>query len=128
MRSRPDAGNKFIGHMIDYCSQFRVLFPLKGTDGSETAHLILQRFFFVFGMPSKLHLNSDGVGAVKAITEAIDSLSPSKCKLVESLPIEDEWQAVLKKGFHTIQAIISYKRIDEGTNEWTRWIPLIQCM
>ena len=127
MQSQPDGDFKFIGHMVDHFSKFHVMFPMKTKTAQETAGLIAERFFSIFGSP-KILQSDNGSEFVNNVIKAMVTLWPGKCALVNGFVGHSQSQGLVEQGNNSIQCMINARERDEGKNEWSKWLPEIQCM
>ena len=127
MQSRPSGAYKFIGHVSDHFSKFRIVFPLPSKEASEVADQLNTRVFSFFGLPSILH-SDNGKEFVNSVIQATLVIWPGVCSIVNGGVRHSQSQGLVEQGNATIERIISAKACQTGQCTWHHWLPQIQCM
>lgn len=126
MQSSPDSEYRFIGHMVDHFSKFHIIFPMKSKTAKETTKNIVDKFFSIFGTPTILQ-SDNGTEFVNDVLKCMRVIWPGKCDIINGRPGHSQSQGLVEQGNNTIQWMINARERDEGTNEWSNWLPEIQC-
>ena len=101
-------------------------FLLKQKKAKEVTQGLIERVFSVFGLPSVLH-SDNGSEFVNEILRRTIILWPGTCKIVNGSPGHSQSQGLVEQGNRTIELMISARETDNGSTEWAKWLPEIQC-
>ena len=126
MQSKPDANYKFICHVGDHFSKFRILFPCFTKEAEEISKNLIEKVFSIFGVPSILH-SDNGREFVNDIIRAICVIWGANCNIVNGGVRCSQSQGFVEQGNCTIERMISARSNDTSTNSWSKWLPQIQC-
>ena len=127
MRFEADGVFKWICHCVDHYSKFNILIPLEDKEAPTTVYAIVERFFSVFGLP-KILQSHNGSKFVNRIIKAIVVMWPGNTSIVNGSAGHCQSHGLVEQGNNTIRAMIGKRRIDTKTNNWSRWLPEIQCI
>ena len=112
--------------MVDHFSKLHLLFPLKTKSAKEVTQGLIERVFSVFGLPSVLQ-SDNGSEFMNEILRSTIILWPGTCKIVNGSPGHSQSQDLAEQGNRTIELIISARERDNGSTEWVKLLPEIQC-
>ena len=126
MQSKPDHHLLFICHVVDHFSKFHLLFPLKTKSAKEVTQGLIELVFRVFGLPSVLQ-SDNGSEFMNETLRSTIILWPGTCKIVHGSPGHSQSQGLVEQGNRTIELMISASDTDNGSTEWAKCLPEIQC-
>ena len=126
MSNEPDDIYKWIGHVVDHFSKYHVLFAMLSKEASEVALNLTRHVFAYFGLPYLLQ-SDNGREFVNSIIEELVERWPGSCKIIHGKPRSPWVQGLVERTNACVETMIAAKRNDTGTNEWSTWLPDIQC-
>ena len=126
MRCAPDDEFKWIGHCVDHFSKFHILFPMASKETAVVAANLVCKVFAYFGLPYILH-SDNGKEFVSALIRSIVNDWPGECKIVNGRPRAPWVQGLVERTNACVEKMISAKRHDNNSNDWSTWLPEIQC-
>ena len=126
MQSKPDHQFLFICHVVDHFSKFHLLFPPKTKSAKEVTQGLIELVLSVFGLPSVLQ-SGNGSEFMNETLRSTIILWPGKCKIINGSPGHSQSQGLVEQGNRTIELMISASDTDNGSTEWAKWLPEIQC-
>ena len=127
MQANADGEYRYIGHIVDHFTKFRIIFPLKTKTAAEVAENIEKRYFAYFGIPRIIHTDN-GTEFTNSLLKCLVRLWPGKCKFVTGRPGHSQSQGSVEQGNQTIEKMISVKQKENNDKNWVKWLPHIQCM
>ncbi|XP_066926150.1 KRAB-A domain-containing protein 2-like [Clytia hemisphaerica] len=125
MQTKPSGSFKYIGHVADHFSKFRVAFALPTKHAIQVVEQLNNRVFCYFGLPSIFH-SDNGREFVNDIITATILIWPGICSIVNGGVRHSQSQGNVEQGNATIERMISKKIHETGQKNWHDWLPQIQ--
>ena len=126
MTTSPDGVYKWIGHVVDHFAKFHVLFPMVCKEASEVAKNLTNNVLAYFGLPYILH-SDKGKEFVNNIIRNLAKEWPGECKLINRKARSPLVQGLVERTNACVEEMIAVKQQDYGCNNWSSWLPDIQC-
>ena len=125
-RNAPDGEYNWICHVIDHFTKYQILFPMKSKEAKEVATGLRERVFSYFALLYNLHSDNGREFVNSVIVDTID-IRPGECKIVNGKPRSPWVQGCVEKANHSVEMMITAKRHEVNSNDWSSWLPEIQC-
>ena len=125
-RNAPDGEYNWICHAIDPFTKYHIIFPMKSKETKEVATGSKKRVFSYFGVPYILHSDNGPVFVNSVIVDTID-IWPGECEIVNGKPRSPWGQGCVEKGNHSAEMMITAKRHEVNSNDWSSELPEIPC-
>ena len=127
MQNQADGEYRFIGHIVDHFSKFRIIFPMKTKSAAEVAKNCINKFFSVFGLPQIIHTDN-GSEFVNDVIRAVVVLWPGKCHLIQGSVGHSQSQGMVEQGNNTIRLMTAARMEQDKVCKWSEWLSEFQCM
>lgn len=125
MRHSPDGDYHYIGHFVDYFSEYHILFPLKSKSATELAEMIEERVLAYLGPPCTFHNDNDS----DFTNEIIHSLFEVWNGDVTFVRGHLHSDGLIESGNSIIDDLITAMKLkskaEDGEYTWAKWLPRI---
>ncbi|XP_066922014.1 uncharacterized protein [Clytia hemisphaerica] len=125
MTHDPDEKFRYIGHIVDHFSKYRVIFALKSKQPAEVGLHVKARYLAYFGLP-KIVQSDNGAEFVDLIIRAIIVLWPGNARIINGSPRHSQSQGLVEQGNCDIEKKISALRAERKCKSWVKLLPEIQ--
>ena len=126
MQSEADGNYRYICHVVEHFSKFRVLFPMENKTATLFAELFKIKFISYFGLPKIIHTDN-GKEFANDFFKSLLVVWPGQVKIIHGAPRHSQSQGLVEQGNETVQMMIRKRRHEEMSNAWSSWLPEIQC-
>ena len=126
MSATPANEFNWIGHVLDCFTKFHILFPMKTKGAHEVADNLATHVFSYFGMPYLLQ-SDNGCEFVNAVIKDLLTNWEGLCKTINGRPRHPQSQGAVERGNQEVETMIRVLQQTEKNNNWSNWLPQIQC-
>lgn len=95
MEQQPDNNYRFIGHICDHFTKYRVLFGMTTKEPKEVATSLRRFYLAYFGLP-KIIQSDNGTEFVDSIIKTVVALWPGKAQIINGSPRHSQSQGALQ--------------------------------
>ena len=137
MRHRPDGVYNWIGHFMDHWTKIQVLFPQMEKSAAEVALNLSSKVFAYFG-PPKILQSDNWREFVNSVVKKLIEEWPGEITIINGRVRHPQSQDLVERGnakveemlasrFHAQRDQQQSQSQDSQQNQWTMWLPEIQC-